>query len=141
MAEIEKNWVYINEFWENKYLYIKQGKLAEKAKEFYTEDFINNYERWKNIVEDYNKDIKDYLLMYSFPSEQIEYMSFDFFCKTVISLIEEFININGDIIKEDLEIVIQKVAEEHISNLLNNYKQKTITLNLLMDSIKKFAIK
>lgn len=130
----------IKDFWENKNLYKKNGMLLERAKEFYSNEFINEYSKWKENLEGINQIIKDYLFQRNFPQRCWEDMKYDWFAKKVIDLIEEWIKVNEDITPNDIRIITEKLIQDYINIMLHNYMEHANSINGLMESIKKVVV-
>lgn len=131
---MEKN---IVDFWDNKHLYTDANVLKAKAREFYTEEFINNYSKWSQNLNDLNDMVKNHMASKNFPMNFWSEMTYDWFCTNINDRIAEWITGNGDITIKDLDIIVEKLIADFIAVQLTEYNEKAYTINALMASIKK----
>lgn len=127
----------IADFWENKDYFIKNNILKQKAREFYTEDFIANYNKWKNNLQDLNNVIKEYLIENEFNMKYWTDITYDEFCKLINDNIEEWITVNNDIEINDLTIITQNLIDVHLDKIIKIMNENKYTLSSLFESIKK----
>jgi hypothetical protein len=133
MSQDEKN---IVDFWDNKHYYKTPELLKEKAREYYTEEFVNGYSKWSDNVRELNVAIKTHLQSKQFPMQHFEEMPYDWFCKNINKLIEDWITANKDIQISDISIIMEKLIADYIAICLNKYKENAYTISTLLDSIK-----
>ena len=131
----------IIDFWENKHLYLDDTNLMKsKAREYYTEEFINDYSKWSKNVLELNTIISTHMEEKKFPMKFWKEMSFDWFCKTINNLIEEWIINNKDITLHDVNVIMEKLIADYISIQLTEYEQHANGINELMESIKRVVM-
>lgn len=137
MSKEEAN---IIDFWENKHYYKTPQLLKEKAREFYTEEFINNYSKWSQNVIGLNEAIRAHLQSKNFPMQHCDEMKYDWFCENMNRLIDEWITANGDILVADISIILEKLIADYIAICLSKYTENAHTISTLIDSIKNAFI-
>lgn len=137
MSQDEKK---IVDFWENKQYYNTPELLKEKAREFYTEEFINNYSKWSANLSELNDVIKIHLQSNQFPMHYWEEMSYDYFCENINKLINEWITVNNDILLADIPLITEKLISDYIAICLTKYDENLYTTKSLLDSIKNAVI-
>lgn len=137
--DVEKN---ILDFWDNKELYKGKGVdiLKNKAREYYSEEFMNQYAKWSETVSTLNSTIKTHLESKQFPIKYWKEMSYDWFCSRINNLIEEWITTNNDIILADFPIIVEKLIADYISIIITEYSKNAYSLNTLLESVKKAVI-
>jgi len=126
----------IVDFWDNKQYYKTPELLKEKAREFYTEEFINNYDKWSANVNELNNAIKSHLIHIQFPMQYWKEMKYDWFCESINKLIQEWITFNNDILLADIPIITEKLIADYIAICVDKYMENKYTINSLLDSIK-----
>ena len=126
----------ILDFWANKKFFLNKEALIKGAREHYTEDFIANFNKWKNHLNELNKTMSEYLLSVDFDAEYWYDLKYDNFCKNTIDHIEEWINTNNDILSKDMELIVQLVIDYHIDDILNNMSKRKYSIASLLQSIK-----
>jgi len=137
MSQDEKK---IVDFWDNKHYYKTPELLKEKAREYYTEEFINNYSKWSQNVIELNVAIRTHLQSKNFPMQHYDEMKYDWFCENINKLIQDWITSNNDIMIADVSIIMEKLIADYIAICLAKYTENAYTINTLLDSIKKAVI-
>lgn len=130
----------ILDFWENKQYYKTPEVLKEKAREFYTEEFINNYSKWADNVKTLNETMEKYFIEKHFPMKHWEVMPYDWFCEKMNGLIAEWIDANSNIAVEDVPIILEKLIADYISVIITNYQKHAYSINTLLDSVKNIVM-
>ena len=130
----------IVDFWENKDYYKETNVLLEKARIFYTDDFINNYEKWSANLKDLNNAIRVHLESKHFPMRFWSEMTYDWFCKNINKLIQEWITVNNDIVLQDIPIITEKMIADYIAICIKNAHDNEYTIASLVDSIKRTVV-
>ena len=130
----------IEDFWENKQYYKEPELLKEKAREFYTEEFINSYDKWSSNLKELNNAIRVHLESKNFPMKYWEEIKYDWFCKNVNNLIQEWITVNKDITLSDIPIITEKLIADYIAICLTKFNDNVYTLDSLTSSIKNAVI-
>lgn len=130
----------IVDFWDNKHFYKTPELLKEKAREFYTEEFINNYAKWSANVTELNSLIRNHLDSKSFPMQYWEEMKYDWFCENINKLIQEWITVNDDIILADIPIITEKLIADYIAICLTKFTEQQYTIASLIESIKRVVV-
>lgn len=130
----------ILDFWENKQYYKTPEVLKAKAREFYTEEFINNYSKWADNVKTLNETMEKYFMEKHFPMKHWEVMPYNWFCEKMNALVEEWISANSDILVEDVPIILEKLIADYISVIITNYQKHAYSINTLLDSIKNTVV-
>lgn len=130
----------ILDFWENKQYYKTPEVLKEKAREFYTEEFINNYSKWADNVKTLNETMEKYFIEKHFPMKHWEVMPYDWFCEKMNGLIAEWIDANSNIAVEDVSIILEKLIADYISVIITNYQKHAYSINTLLDSVKNIVM-
>jgi len=130
----------IVDFWDNKHYYTTPELLKEKAREFYTEEFIDNYAKWAGNLAELNTDIKTHLESKNFPMAYWEEMKYDWFCENINQLIHEWITINSDIILADIPIITEKLIADYIAICLTKFAEQQYTIGALVESIKRAIV-
>jgi len=126
----------IDNFWNNKKFILNKEALKKEAREHYTEDFIANFEKWKNNLQDLNNTMSDFLKNLEFDMNYWENLSYDKFCQQINNEIEKWIDSNNDINTSDIELIVQYVIDDHISAILEKKSQEEYTIASLLESIK-----
>lgn len=126
----------IIDFWKNKSFFLNKEALIVGAREHYTEDFIANFAKWKNNLNELNRTMKEYLISVDFKIEYWYDLKYDDFCKKINNNIEQWIKSNNDIESKDMEIILQYIIDDHIDNILKHMNDKKYSLASLMQSIK-----
>lgn len=136
---IEKN---IKDFWDNKEFYKEKGidHFKAKAREYYSEEFMNKYSKWSDDLKELNIVIRTYLLKQNLSEQYIEAMTYDWFCTTINNHIEEWITVNKDITRNDITIITEKLIADYIAICLTKFSKNAFTISTLLDSIKKVVI-
>lgn len=137
MSQQEKN---IVDFWDNKHFYTTPELLKEKAREYYTEEFINSYSKWSNNLIGLNSAIREHLQSKQFPMQHFEEMKYDWFCENINKQIADWITVNKDITIADLAIITEKLIADYIAICLTKYSENAYTISSLLDSIKNAVI-
>lgn len=125
-------------FWEykkNNDLTVNQLKKA--AREYYTEDFIEESGKWKANLKDINELMQNNLRKYVTNINEWEDMSFDYFCRTVNNEIESWIDTNEDIKPIDITNITEKIVTDYTKLQYDELNKKKYTLANLIISIKK----
>lgn len=126
----------IDNFWNNKQYILNKEALKKEAREHYTEDFIANFEKWKNNLQDLNNTMSEFLKNLEFDMNYWENLSYDKFCQQINNEIEKWIDSNNDINTSDIELIVQYVIDDHISAILEKKSQEEYTIASLLESIK-----
>lgn len=126
----------ISDFWKlkNSIGFNSKKELKETLREYYTDDFIDKASNWLESVKDINSfivdamekiiDIKDY-----------EPMTFNYFCKTLMELIDQFIDENDDIKEMDVAKCTENLMNKYIFEQVHSITSKKYTISNLMTSI------
>lgn len=130
-------------FWKhkNKYPYDDIEKLKSDIRDFYTNEFVENFSKWNGILLETNTMINEFFID-TYPLIKYTDMTFNYFCQTINELIENWINENNDIQPADIAIVTQQLINKYVieltSNITNNEQaQKNYAITTLLNSIKK----
>jgi hypothetical protein len=128
----------ISDFWQIDQSKLNTKQILKYAREYYTDGFINNYPYWLDHVEELNKAIKGYMTVnMNMTEDSYEDMSFDWFCKTVIDMITEWITENGKITRADINVVTEQLVAEYVAKMMEILKSKIFTIPSILDSIRK----
>lgn len=129
----------IIDFWDNIELYKSNGidTFKQKAREFYSEEFMNKYTKWSDNLSELNKTMIAHMTAGNFPMQFWEEMSYDWFCTKINALIEEWITVNKDITIADISIITQKLIADYIATRMSEFTKKAYTITSLLESIKK----
>ena len=130
----------IVDFWDNKELYKSKGILKEKAREYYSEEFMNKYSKWSENLFELNKVIKAHLEGQNFPMQYWSEMSYDWFCSRINDLIEEWITVNNDILFADISLITEKLIGDFLSECIMKYKENAFKISALLESIKRVVM-
>jgi uncharacterized alkaline shock family protein YloU len=126
----------IQDFWSNKKFYLNKEALMTGAREHFTEDFIANYTKWKQNLLELNESMHDYLVSVDFEMIYWYNLSYDNICKNINNHIEEWINANNNIELKDIDLIVQYVVDDHITEILENMNKKKYSIPSLLQSIK-----
>lgn len=126
----------IIDFWENVHLFKDTKTLKEKAREYYTEDFISDYAKWKKNLSTFNSLVYEDMLDNDMDPSVWEDMSFDTFCRSVNDGIEQVIEANGTIAPTDVTNVLNDMRVNHLYAMLEATNHKRFTLGSVMQSLK-----
>lgn len=136
---------HIEEFWSNKKHFSTKELLVEKVKEYYGEEFISNYDNWKNNLEACNKEYRDLFLNLGYDKSYWEDMSYNHFCKNIINSMAEYINIKGDITSSEVHQLLGIMLEDWFYNQELKvpivHSDKKSTLSSLLNSITAVKFK
>ncbi len=130
----------IADFWVNKEFYKTKEELKQYAREFYTEDFISNYDKWVGNIKDLNEMMYRHLSKSDFDLKIWEEMPFDYFCKNINQLIEDWIETKGDITPFDITTITQKLIQDYTKIQYDNIMKQRNSISSIMNSIKKIVI-
>lgn len=130
----------IQDFWALDQSLMQKDKIKEKCREYYTEDFINNYSKWKSNVQHINEDVKVGLTGIV-PLDQYIDISFDHFCSRILELLEEHIELKGRIDGSDIMPLCRKLIEEHCNKLIVDWTRKKNSIDAIIQNIKKIVIR
>jgi len=130
----------INDFWSLDQTTMDKDRIKEKCVEHYTEDFINNYGKWKNNLIVFNDVIKAGLTGL-IPADKYINMEFDFFCKEIIDMFKEHIDTFGRLQPEDIYPISVRLQERHYHNILQQTNVQHSNIASIVAQIKKFVIK
>lgn len=130
----------IDNFWHLDHSIMTKEQLMETAREYYKEDFINNYSKWSNNLKLFNKLIYDHIVQHGFRSDLYEEMSYDWFCKNIIDMICEWIDVNGGIKSPDINIITERLASDYSAIQLKKHNDALFTIESIMASIKKMKV-
>ena len=83
----------IQDFWTLDQTTMDKDKIKSKCREYYTEDFINNYAKWRGNVDHMNADIKAGISNIIPPDKYID-ITFDQWCGKILELFDNFIEQN-----------------------------------------------
>jgi hypothetical protein len=126
----------IIDFWENVHLFNDVRTLKEKAREYYTEDFITDYAKWKKNLSTFNSLVYDDMLDNDMDPSVWEDMSYDTFCQSVNNGIESCIEANGTIEPTDVTNVLNDMRINHLYAMLEASNHKRFTLGSIIKSMK-----
>ena len=130
----------IKDFWQQKDNYNDINVLKQKMEEYYTDEFINNYDRWSSNLKELNDIIYTFLEKDNFPIKFIKKIKYDWFCKNIIENIKDWIDIHEDIYPEDINIITENMISDHVAICMEQYEKTYYTVPNLLDSIKKSII-
>lgn len=127
-------------FWKhkNKYPYNDIEKLKSDIRDFYTNEFIENFSKWNIILSETNDMINEFFID-NYPLTKYTNMSFDYFCKNINKLIEEWITEHKDIYPTDIALITQQLINQYTLELINTIEpeQHQHTIKTILNSIKK----
>lgn len=126
----------VQDFWNLDQSSMSVESIISKAKEYYAEDFIECYDKWKATLDEANTEIFS-TIQHIVPKDQYIPMTFDYLCSNVINKIEETIKKNGKFVYDDIMIIINEIYTQIAQDSLNAWDSKKNTLDSLMLSIKK----
>lgn len=112
-------------------------ELKKYALEYYTEDFISNYSKWKNNITEINELMRLQLESKNIDLNYWEDMSFDYFCKHMLQYIEEWITENNDIEPKNITSISERLLNTYIYTQLQSMDEKKYSLPKLLASIVK----
>jgi len=127
-------------FWEYKKQYTNKEDLKKFAREFYTEDFIASYSKWKENLKELNTIIVNHLKDVQFDMSFWTELTFDEFCKNINNLIENWIETNGNISPKDIVSITETLIQDYINKIIDDMYDKKYTISNLLESIKKLVI-
>ena len=96
----------IKEFWAIDQNMLNKETIQIHIKEYFKDEFVNNYTKWKKNIIALDSAIIEHLLALNISKDNYESMSFDFFCKGVIDSLCEIVDVRDKIITSDIAIVI-----------------------------------
>jgi len=140
---------YIEEFWQNKInnIYNTKELLIENITKYYEDEFINNYTKWKNLLNSCNTDYKSYFIKLYNKKEYWTDMSYDYFTKNIINFMVDHIKINNNIESKDVHLLLGIILDEYFYQQELKIPQELIdkkndsNINNLLESIKQIVYK
>jgi protein-arginine kinase len=127
----------IHNFWEIDQSKLSPDQIIKKAKEYFAEDFIENYSMWSEDIKDVNLYVKCTLEDANLPTDKFISLSFDDCCKRIIELITNKINENGEVTTDDIKIISAQLGKElYFQNCLF-IENHLFTIKSLKESINK----
>lgn len=136
----------IQEFWEeitiNGHNYNKQ-QLIDFFTESYTEDFIENIDKWKANLYQMNTSVKDTIKnRTNFNLSKWKDITFDQFCQGVIKKATEYINAHGQITSVAVENIVEIILQDHLNDLDLNIVERieNASINDLLKSMNRLEI-
>lgn len=126
----------IKEFWEIDQSMLTKDTIQMHIKEYFKDEFVNNYTMWKENINILDEAILVDLSALNINNDVYESMSFDFFCKGVIDSLCEVVEMHGKIVTNDIAIAIHKVGLDYMNIIINKYNKSTNTVSKLLESIK-----
>lgn len=130
----------IKDFWQQKHNYNDINVLKQKMEEYYTDEFINNYNKWYKNLSDLNNTVYEFFDKDDFPQQHIKEIKYDWFCKNIINSIKEWIDVHGNIFPEDIFIITENIISDHVALCIHDYQKRYYTLPNLLQSIKNSMI-
>lgn len=126
----------VEDFWALDQTKMTKENIISKVKQHYAEEFIDNYEKWKDHLDETNNNI--YLnIAHVVPKEQYVGLTFDELCGGIVSRIENYINTKGIFTQQDIRSIIDSVYYDTMNKEVNNWNNKKNTLHSFIKSIKK----
>src|SRR5690348_10335202 len=107
----------LEEFWDIDQTLLDKESIKEKCRQYYTEDFINNYDHWKGKLTIMNENIQSGLSGV-IPGDKFTPIGFDHFCKRFLELCDGHIDKNGNIGRDYIVPLCRVLLQEHCSALL-----------------------
>ncbi len=130
----------LENFWKLDQTVMKPEEIIEKAKEFYAEDFIENYEFWKVCI----KEINDYVIVMlgnvGIDAEHFVPITFDGFCTKIIDDIARVIEKHGNLVTQDTQDILRDLGNGLYHNTLATYEDKRGSISQMRESIKKIVL-
>lgn len=125
----------ITEFWMNKE-HFNKAELKDKALMYYTEEFIENYERWKDNLDNLNETAKQIFADFGYSNDFWVDIKYNDFVKNVNELLSHIIDTTGDIFPEDMVDITTSIVNDHLLYLENIANQNKFTVSSILNSIK-----
>jgi hypothetical protein len=130
----------IQEFWSIDQSMLSKDKIKEKIQEYYGDDFINNYTKWKNNIKEIDTYIIQYLRQNNYDITTYKLMEFDYFCKKTINYMCQSVDINNILVPTDVLVILEKIGVEFLNEYLETYDIKKYTISNLLKSIQKIKV-
>ena len=132
----------IQDFWANKKngVYTNKKELKAAIREYYTDDFIDKAIKWIRSVEEINEMIIMHVETIVPNLQDWEPMSFDYFCKHINQIMEDWIEKHDDIKEENIAECSEQLINQYIKYQINIVHKKRYSLSNLMKAIKSVKI-
>lgn len=130
----------VGDFWQLNQRGMAPEKIKALAKEFYAEDFIENYQVWKECI----KEINDYVIVMlgqcNIPDTYYEPITFDEFCSQVISALESLVDEHGNLVDSDIPVLLKGLGNRLFYKNRDIYLAKRDSVESLVAAIKKIVV-
>jgi len=133
------------DFWNLDQSQYKPEELAELCEQCYSYEFVDNHEYWKEGIKKMNGDILDSLTInYSFDTKLWQDITFNQFCKDIITAFKKNIIERGQLSRSDVTEISINMCQEWGTKMLQKQQEKLLqqsAISILMDNVKTFVAK
>jgi hypothetical protein len=123
------------DFWDLDQSLMDKEKIALKAKEHFSDEFIENYSEWKKRIQIMNDTIKAHLP--DIPEEEFKPMEFDEFCQSILGAIDGIINKFGRFYTTDIPLMTTELGNSYAEKQLEAWNKKTYSVDGILNAVKK----
>lgn len=128
------------DFWNIDQTDLTPEEIFNKIKEEYTQDFIENYKMWKELILGINNEVKNIMIDVDLSTDFFEELTFDDFCNDIFSILKKYIIKNENISQSDIpNIIFDLRSKLYIKNYEIYIKNKN-SISSLKKSINKIVI-
>lgn len=126
----------VEDFWQLDQSLMTKENLIKTAKEYYSEDFIEDYDKWKENLKQVNEGAYD-AIKHIVPKDKYIELTFDDLCSNILKKIEDNIIKFGVLSYTDIISITDSIYYDAMEKSVNEWENNKNSLNNLMDSIKK----
>jgi hypothetical protein len=134
----------ILEFWQLDQKKYTKENIKEMFQETYENEFIDNYEKWSNIIKESN-DFVNYFIVgninENFNKKNQFIIEYDFFIHELFNKSFKCIDQNNEITAVDITTIINDIMLDAAEKSNEMYKKNTYNISSLLESIKTFNVK
>jgi hypothetical protein len=130
----------IQDFWTLDQTKMDKAKIKQKCREYYTDDFINNYTKWRGNVDHMNSDVKS-SISNIIPIDKYVDITFDQWCGRILELFDNFIELHGKLGPENVTPQCRVLIEEHCTELIKDWSLQQKSVASILESVKKVIIR
>ena len=134
----------ILEFWQLDQKKYTKENIKEMFQETYENEFIDNYEKWSNIIKESNDFVNDFIvgnINENFNKKNQFIIEYDFFIHELFNKSFKCIDQNNEITAVDITTIINDIMLDAAEKSNEMYKKNTYNISSLLQSIKTFNVK